>query len=966
MDPSDSDSDGSHISSTPPRHPSPPPRHHQLLHLLSIPKSRSKSNSTSSRPTLKFKPPSKKPKPNPHPEPVPGPETRQPDPIHSPSISFSCNVVKPRTYDPLHNNDNNIDIGVSSCLAKTTSSFARFRNRNLDFESTENVIENSAEAEGNAGDVKVVGVRNRINLIGNSVEEVKKSNVVENVGQGNVGDVKVVGIRDRIDLIGKSVGTAEQVKKPKVGVNEGNFVKLNINGHGGRKKFGYKVRKKNQNAYNGNRKGYRRSKKKLKRVGEGADEENGLCDEEGELEGMEFEGDEIRVDKELIENLADDVRRDPCDENLVKLLKVIHGYDSFRDGQLEVIKMILDGKSSMVILPTGAGKSLCYQLPALVLEGMTLVISPLVALMFDQLKQLPPGIPGGLLCSSQTLEESSETLRRVQEGSLKVLFISPERLLSAGFTSIFAGTSLISLVVIDEAHCISEWSHNFRPSYMRLRASLLRSILGVDCFLAMTATATTKTMNDVMCSLDIPYTNLVQAAQVRDNLQLSVSLSEHRMKDLMALLKDPPYTEIKSIIIYCKYQSETDMISKFLRDSNIRAKSYHSGIPAKERRRTQELFCSNKIRVIVATVAFGMGLDKGDVGAVIHYSLPESLEEYVQEIGRAGRDGRLSYCHLFFDETTYFKLRSLMYSDGLDQYTVNKFLSHVFAGDSLSQGKVCSLVKESASRKFDMKEEVILTILTRLELAEVQYLHLLPQTSVTCVLNFHMTSPALLAAKDIVISAILKKSEIKDGQYVFDIPTVAFSIGAQALTVTNQLQILKSKGEVTYELKDLAYCYTIINFPKDICSLAADLAKWLSEVESGQVRKVDAMFNAALFAVKTCDRKSGCTGSQHTPCLQKKILDYFNAENDDKISNTMGQTSRFLRADIKVFLQSNSHAKFTPRAIARIMHGIASPAFPSSIWSRTHFWGRYMQTNFDVIMEAAKAELMDCVGKSAV
>ncbi|KAD4983244.1 hypothetical protein E3N88_19915 [Mikania micrantha] len=769
-------------------------------------------------------------------------------------------------------------------------------------------------------------------------------------------------VKKHPNLIGSCVLPTVQVSKPKA-VNEGNFVRLSINGHGGRKKFAYKGRKRNSNAYNGNCKFIKRSKRKLKNVGEGEEDENSFCEEGLLME--ENERTETRPDIKVIEKAAFDVRQDPSDDNLIKLLKLIYGYDSFRDGQLETIKLILSGKSSMVILPTGAGKSLCYQLPAMVLEGISLVISPLVALMFDQLKQLPPVIPGGLLCSSQTLEESSETLRRVQEGTVKVLFVSPERLLNTEFTSIFSANSRISLVVIDEAHCISEWSHNFRPSYMRLRAPLLRSNLGANCILAMTATATTKTMHDVMCSLDIPSTNLIQAAQIRDNLQLSVSLSGNRMKDLMALLKDLPYTEVKSIIIYCKYQSDTDMISKFLCDSNIRAKSYHSGIPAKDRRRTQELFCSNKIRVIVATVAFGMGLDKSDVGAVIHYSLPESLEEYVQEIGRAGRDGRVSYCHLLFDDATYFKLRSLMYSDGQDEYAINKFLSQVFSGDSHSQGRIGTIVKESASRKFDMKEEVILTILTRLELAEEQYLRLLPQTSVTCVLNFHITSPALLAAKDTVIAAILKKSEIKDGRYVFDIPTVACNIGIQAYTVTNHLQNLKLKGEITYELKDPAYCYMIANFPRDICSLAADLAKWLSEIENCKVQRIDAMYSAAVFAVKTCDRTNGCTGSQHTPCLQKKILDYFNTDNGNNISNNMVQT-RLRKFLTLVFLQSNAHAKFTPRAIARIMHGIPSPAFPSSTWCKTHFWGRYIQTNFDVIMEAAKAELMDCAGKSVV
>ncbi|XP_028071111.1 ATP-dependent DNA helicase Q-like 5 isoform X1 [Camellia sinensis] len=191
------------------------------------------------------------------------------------------------------------------------------------------------------------------------------------------------------------------------------------------------------------------------------------------------------------------------------------------------------------------------------------------------------------------------------------------------------------------------------------------------------------------------------------------------MKDLMMLIKSSPFAEVQSIIIYCKFQYETDLKSKYLSDNNIQAMSYHSGIPLKDRSRIQESFCSNKIRVVVATVAFGMGLDKSDVGAVIHYTLPESLEEYVQEIGRAGRDGRLSYYHLFFDDSTYFKPHSLTYSDGVDEYAVSRFLSEVFTNELDSHGKICSLVKKPASRKFDMKEEVILTIVTHLELGEV-------------------------------------------------------------------------------------------------------------------------------------------------------------------------------------------------------------------------------------------------------
>ncbi|CAI8600856.1 unnamed protein product [Vicia faba] len=350
-------------------------------------------------------------------------------------------------------------------------------------------------------------------------------------------------------------------------------------------------------------------------------------------------------------------------------------------------------------------KSLCYQLSALILPGITLVVSPLLALMIDQLKQLPPLISG----ARSTLEESSETLSQLRQGTIKVLFVSPERFLNKEFLSAISAGPAVSLVVIDKAHCISEWSHNFRPSFMRLRASLLHRSLNVGSVLAMTATATTTTLDAIMSALDIPFTNLIQNAHLRDNLRLSASLIKNRMKDLLVLIKSPPFADVKGIIVYCKFQSETDQISRYLNDNNISAKSYHSGIFAKERGNVQELFASNKIRVVVATVAFGMGLDKRDVGAVIHYSLPGNLEEYVQEIGRAGRDGRLSYCHLFYDDEMYFKLRSLMYSEGVDEYAVNKFLSEVFPADKSSCGKICSLIKESASRRFDMKEETFVT-----------------------------------------------------------------------------------------------------------------------------------------------------------------------------------------------------------------------------------------------------------------
>uniref|UniRef100_A0A0D3FX94 DNA 3'-5' helicase n=1 Tax=Oryza barthii TaxID=65489 RepID=A0A0D3FX94_9ORYZ len=755
-----------------------------------------------------------------------------------------------------------------------------------------------------------------------------------------------------VSEVAAASAAAEQPKRARGG-SEGNFVRLNINGYGRRRTFKNSQAKRSTKC---------RSWRRQRAAGATPRSQG---DEEGDLVAEALLEREKQAASDSVLEAVESVREDPSEQNLKSLLNAAYGHDSFRQGQLEAIQQIVAGESTMLVLPTGAGKSLCYQVPAMILPGLTLVVSPLLSLMVDQLRKLPAFLPGGLLASSQTSDEFHDTLQRLRAGEIKVLFVSPERFLNEEFLLIFRDTLPISLVAIDEAHCISEWSHNFRPSYLRLRASLLRRKLNVQCILAMTATATTQTLEEIMNALEIPSDNLIQTSQIRENLQLSISTSDNRLKDLMLLLKSPPFVDMRSIIVYCKFQAETDFVSKYLCDNNITAKSYHSGLLIKNRSRVQELFCSNKIRVVVATVAFGMGLDKSDVEGVIHYSLPESLEEYIQETGRAGRDGRLSHCHLLLDSATFYKIRSLSHSDGVDGYAMSKFLYQIFSSENTT-GCICSLAKELTSRKFDIKEEVLLTILTQLEIGDQQYIRLLPQFSVTCTLYFHKTSPQLLADKDILIRSVLNRSEMKDGHYVFDIPRIANDLKITMNEVFDHLHKLKFSGEISFELKDPAYCYVILWRPDDFNALSANLTKWLSEVESSKISKLDAMFALANFAVKGCKRTGGCSGSQHTPCIQKKIMEYFSkddgtSENDCRTQ--LQKSSPFLQADIKVFIQSNSFAKFTPRAVARIMHGISSPAFPSVTWSKNHFWGRYVEVDFPLVMEAAKAELVKLVGK---
>ncbi|KAJ0235453.1 ATP-dependent DNA helicase Q-like 5 [Hirschfeldia incana] len=919
---SDSDSDGSHISATPPRDPFPPPLQKQVS-----------------------------PRPPPPPQQVP-PVSRKAPPHPSSSSSRS---KKPKTptqpHPPIHSEE---EAPLPSSHPPPPSLFT-----DLPFR----ICESSTRSKP-AGSSSYVSSFHRLPSASLASEDTSKSESQSSEVDHVLPELPHLPIvppkpvrRKPPNLITDSVAS-QPVKAPVVfrSGGEGNFVKLNLNGKRGKKfpsKYKSASKSRSKFAYRGKR--YKKSEPG------GEEEDESWLEEESDLQRDEADGFISSVDDAVLA-----VKSEASDENLTKLLSLVYGYDSYRDGQLQAIKMVLSGSSTMLVLPTGAGKSLCYQIPAMILPGITLVVSPLVSLMIDQLKHLPSVIKGGLLSSSQRPEEATETLRKLREGIIKVLFVSPERLLNVEFLSMFRMSLSVSLVVVDEAHCVSEWSHNFRPSYMRLKASMLYSAFKADCILAMTATATTMTLEAVMSALEIPSTNLIQKSQLRDNFELSVSLSgANRLKDLLVLMESQPYKKIRSIIVYCKFQYETDMISKYLRDNNITAKGYHSGLPAKDRVRIQESFCSNKIRVVVATVAFGMGLDKGDVGAVIHFSVPGSLEEYVQEIGRAGRDGRLSYCHLFYDEDTYLKLRSLSHSDGVDEYAVGNFLTHVFSSDTKQHEKICSIVIVSASLKFDMKEEVMQTILTHLELGEVQYLRMLPQVNVCCTMNFHKSSPNILAARNIIVAAILKKSHVKQGLYVFDIPAVASSVGVATTDVLAEIQTLKMKGEVTYETKDPAFCYTILESPKEISSLSSHLTKWLAEVESCKVRKLDIMTTAAMAAINVSNTSETSSGAKQTLSLQSRILAYFNGDESCDIPSKTTQNCSFLRADIKVFLQSNRQAKFTPRAIARIMHGVGSPAFPNSIWSKTHFWGRYMSVDFGVIMEAAQTELMNFVDRNA-
>ena len=325
-------------------------------------------------------------------------------------------------------------------------------------------------------------------------------------------------------------------------------------------------------------------------------------------------------------------------------LKTYFGYDTFRGGQAEVIDALLSGRDALAIMPTGAGKSVCYQIPALLLPGITLVVSPLVSLMRDQVTQLVQmGVPAAFLNSSLTYRQYLLALERAKAGRYKIIYVAPERLEAEGFLT-FARQAYISLVAVDEAHCISQWGQDFRPSYLNIPA-FLETLKKRPALGAFTATATPDVREDIEKLLRLQNPLRVTTGFDRKNLYFEVQEPSDKRAALLELVRSRPD---KCGIVYCATRRTVEEVCGFLREAGVSATRYHAGLEPEERRENQEDFLYDRVQVMVATNAFGMGIDKSDVRYVIHYNMPKDIESYYQEAGRAGRDGLPSSCILLY------------------------------------------------------------------------------------------------------------------------------------------------------------------------------------------------------------------------------------------------------------------------------------------------------------------------------
>ena len=706
---------------------------------------------------------------------------------------------------------------------------------------------------------------------------------------------------------------------------------------------------------------------------------------------------------------------DPSEANLLEVLRLAFGHAAFRPGQLEVIARVLRGGSSLALLPTGAGKSLTYQLPALLFPGLTLVVSPLLALMADQIRGLPPALPGAALRSDQSNAALFATLDRMRAGELKVLFVSPERLLNERFLCDLRGVpGGVSLAVVDEAHCVSEWSHNFRPAYHRLGRVLRDRVRLEGPVLALTATATARTEASLRSTLGIPAEGAFRNDAIRPNLILSAMRvpATAREATLLHLLEREPMRGEGSAIVYCAFQNQAETTAAYLQARGVSAKAYHAGQEPQERQETQRKFFDGSIRVVVATVAFGMGLDKPDVRAVINFSLPRSPEAYVQQAGRAGRDGEPARCVSFIDPSDFRRLRSLCHSDGIDRTAVLKLLERVFVkappketteareadpggvfaredGAEDERGAlVGALVVQKLERELDVRGEVIETVLSCLELWDEMkgdpsapsqpLIRVLPDTRATCEMSFHGASPTALATRcPLVAAALAISGKPKQGTYTFSVARAAREMRSGLDEVGDQLKALSANGEAAYRLLDRAVGYELLRPPpKDPRPLAVALANHLDAVERSAVRKLDTVYAALETAANAEDDEA--QGAVLRAALERYLgagggggddgrSRDEKADEDDALDlggAIASEAPRDLVRDVRELLTHRTGGKaggagcMSARAVARVLHGLGSPAFPAQEWRRNALWERHAEVDFAVVKRVAEEELL--------
>ncbi len=601
------------------------------------------------------------------------------------------------------------------------------------------------------------------------------------------------------------------------------------------------------------------------------------------------------------------------------------GYGDFRPGQEEVIGHLLAGRSAAAVFPTGGGKSLCYQIPALLLPGLTLVVSPLIALMKDQIDQLTRrGVAAGRLDSTLTIDEVRALMDAVRKGTLRLLYVAPERFNNERFREAISRTR-ISLFAVDEAHCVSEWGHNFRPDYLKLAG--FGKLCGAERTLALTATATPQVLADVCRGFGIAPECAVRTGFHRENLTLRFTPVHAADRD--ALLRErlapgPAGAPPGPTIVYVTQQKTAEDVAAALMSAGVPALAYHAGMEDAERARVQDWFLESAEAVVVATIAFGMGIDKADIRKVIHYNLPKSLENLAQEIGRAGRDGQPAICEILTCTDDLLALQSFAYGDTPDLAAVRGLLEELASSSESPAAMELSLYDLSA--RHDIRLLVVRTLLTYLELAG--YLEagtpIYAEYELRPLVPFEEILNRFAGERREFLRGVFGQARKAKIWSHIDLEAAARALGAPRDRLVRALDYLAEQGLLEVRAAGLRHPYRWVRRPPDLDALAKDLHQRTLEREIREIARLDQVltlaahdgcqtaFLAAHFGEQLpgpCGHCSWCeNGGQPAKLLPPTPV---------HLDEAALQRATALRREIPDLA--------SPRALARFLTGLPSP-----------------------------------------
>ena len=625
------------------------------------------------------------------------------------------------------------------------------------------------------------------------------------------------------------------------------------------------------------------------------------------------------------------------------------GFSELRPGQEQVIGHLLDGESAAAIFPTGGGKSLCYQLPALMLAGVTLVVSPLIALMKDQIDALTArGINARRLDSSLSLDEYRDVMAQLRRGSLRLLYVAPERFSNERFREALRHTQ-IALFAVDEAHCISEWGHNFRPDYLKL-AGFAREF-GAERVLALTATATPPVLDDICRLFDIQPGCATRIGFYRSNLKLDtlVVAGDERDQILLDGLRSEPDGPA---IVYVTLQRVAEDVAERLAAAGLPARAYHAGLKPEVRSAIQEWFMAADNAIVVATIAFGMGVDKADIRAVYHYNLPKSLENYSQEIGRAGRDGRPALCRMLVCPDDLNVLENFIYGDSPDASSIRELVKTLF-----DQGDAFDIGLHSLAAETDIRPLVLRTLLTYLELEG--YLH--GGTPFYADYSFQPlhSSREILGRFDgerrTFLAGIFRHAVKGRTWFRLDIGQAAITLGSSRERIISALDWLAEQGLLTVKAAGIRHSYRVLRRPDSIASLAEQLHRRLLEREQAELRRLQQVLDlVSLDGCQTNALAAHFGEQRQQPCGHcswcAKGVSRVPPRQTADIDEGLWRQVQTLQAEQATLLAN-------PRRLARMLCGITSPGLNRDRLTGHDLFGRLEQTPFAAVLRKAEQGL---------